>query len=83
MFDAMTADRPYRSAMQVTEALRLISESVGSAVDADCVEALNVMVTEGRRVSHGWSGVFGGLCGGDASGVISQSLRRAAASAAA
>ena len=82
MFDAMTADRPYRSAMQVNEAIRLISESVGSAVDADCVEALNVMVTEGRRVSHGWSGAFGGLCGGDASGVISQSLRRVAASAA-
>ncbi len=40
IFDALTADRPYRGAMPVERALAIMQESVGSAIDADCFEAL-------------------------------------------
>lgn len=39
-YDALTADRPYRAAMPAEQALAIIGESVGTAVDADCYEAL-------------------------------------------
>jgi putative nucleotidyltransferase with HDIG domain len=39
-FDALTADRPYRSAMPVERALGIIGSEVGAAIDADCFEAL-------------------------------------------
>ena len=40
IFDALTADRPYRSAMPVEKALELMAEMCGSAIDGDCFEAL-------------------------------------------
>jgi len=40
IFDAMTADRPYRAAMPISKALALMRESVGSAIDPDCYSAL-------------------------------------------
>jgi HD-GYP domain-containing protein (c-di-GMP phosphodiesterase class II) len=40
IFDALTADRPYRAAMPISKALAIMQESVGSAVDADCLGAL-------------------------------------------
>ena len=40
IFDALTADRPYRAAMPTDEALRVMRASVGSAIDADCLAAL-------------------------------------------
>ena len=40
IFDALTAERPYRAAMSVTKALAIMSEMVGSALDADCFAAL-------------------------------------------
>jgi HD-GYP domain-containing protein (c-di-GMP phosphodiesterase class II) len=40
IFDALTADRPYRAAMPVTEALAIMTDMVGTAIDADCFEAL-------------------------------------------
>ena len=40
VFDALTADRPYRKAMTVERALDIVAEMVGSALDADCVKAL-------------------------------------------
>jgi len=40
IFDALTADRPYRAAMPVTAALGVMSDMVGTAVDADCLAAL-------------------------------------------
>jgi HD-GYP domain-containing protein (c-di-GMP phosphodiesterase class II) len=40
IFDALTAERPYRAAMSVTKALAVMSEMVGSAIDADCFAAL-------------------------------------------
>ena len=43
-YDALTADRPYRSAMSATEALAIIEAEVGNAVDGDCFEALRSVV---------------------------------------
>lgn len=39
-YDALASDRPYRSALGPREALAIMSESVGSAIDPDCFEAL-------------------------------------------
>lgn len=39
-FDALTADRPYRKAMPKGEALDLMGESVGTAIDPRCFEVL-------------------------------------------
>jgi HD-GYP domain-containing protein (c-di-GMP phosphodiesterase class II) len=40
IFDALTADRPYRPAMPVTKALSIMAEMTGTAIDADCFGAL-------------------------------------------
>jgi HD-GYP domain-containing protein (c-di-GMP phosphodiesterase class II) len=40
IFDALTADRPYRPAMPVAKALALMDEMVGTQLDADCFAAL-------------------------------------------
>ena len=40
IFDALTADRPYRAAMPITKALGIMAEMVGTQVDADCFDAL-------------------------------------------
>lgn len=46
-YDALTADRPYRAAMPTDEALAIIGDEVGSAVDGDCFEALRAVVQHG------------------------------------
>ncbi len=40
IFDALTADRPYRAAMPVPKALEVMSEMVDVAIDPTCFEAL-------------------------------------------
>lgn len=40
IFDALTADRPYRAAMPVAKALSIMSEDAGTAIDANCFAAL-------------------------------------------
>jgi len=40
IFDALTAERPYRPAMSTGQALSIMSASVGTAIDADCFDAL-------------------------------------------
>ncbi|EJN11020.1 HD-GYP domain-containing protein [Bradyrhizobium sp. YR681] len=40
IFDALTADRPYRAAMTITKAMAIMSGMVGSQIDADCFAAL-------------------------------------------
>jgi HD-GYP domain-containing protein (c-di-GMP phosphodiesterase class II) len=40
IFDALTAERPYRAAMPVTKALTIMSEMVGTQIDANCFAAL-------------------------------------------
>lgn len=40
VFDALTADRPYRPAMPVSKALTIMSEGLGTATDPCCFDAL-------------------------------------------
>jgi HD-GYP domain-containing protein (c-di-GMP phosphodiesterase class II) len=40
IFDALTADRPYRAAMPVGKALGIMDEMVGTALDPECLSAL-------------------------------------------
>lgn len=40
IFDAITAERPYRSAIPVPRALEMMQEYVGTALDAACLNAL-------------------------------------------
>ncbi len=46
-FDALTADRPYRPAMPVDQALSIMACEVGSAIDGDCFDALEAVVADG------------------------------------
>ncbi len=46
-FDALTADRPYRAALPVEEALAIMEREVGTAIDARCFEALKAVVAAG------------------------------------
>ena len=40
IFDALTADRPYRAAMPVSRAFEIMSRDLGTAIDPDCFAAL-------------------------------------------
>jgi HD-GYP domain-containing protein (c-di-GMP phosphodiesterase class II) len=40
IFDALTADRPYRAAMPVSKALAVMTDMIGTQIDADCFNAL-------------------------------------------
>jgi HD-GYP domain-containing protein (c-di-GMP phosphodiesterase class II) len=40
IFDALTADRPYRAAIPTGQALQIMRDSIGTAIDADCFAAL-------------------------------------------
>jgi HD-GYP domain-containing protein (c-di-GMP phosphodiesterase class II) len=40
IFDALTAERPYRAAMPISKALAIMAEMVGTQIDADCFAAL-------------------------------------------
>jgi HD-GYP domain-containing protein (c-di-GMP phosphodiesterase class II) len=40
IFDALTAERPYRAAMPISKALGVMSEIVGTAIDPDCFDAI-------------------------------------------
>jgi putative nucleotidyltransferase with HDIG domain len=40
IFDALTAERPYRAAMPLAKALGILESDVGSSLDATCFEAL-------------------------------------------
>lgn len=40
VFDALTADRPYRKAMTVSQAFGILERDIGTAFDGDCVAAL-------------------------------------------
>lgn len=45
VFDALTADRPYRPAMKVEEAFALLDRDCGTAFDGECVAALKRAVS--------------------------------------
>jgi HD-GYP domain-containing protein (c-di-GMP phosphodiesterase class II) len=40
IFDALTADRPYRAALPITDALSIMKEMVDAAIDPVCFDAL-------------------------------------------
>jgi HD-GYP domain-containing protein (c-di-GMP phosphodiesterase class II) len=40
IFDALTAERPYRAAMPASKALAIMSEMVGTALDDRCFDGL-------------------------------------------
>jgi HD-GYP domain-containing protein (c-di-GMP phosphodiesterase class II) len=40
VFDALTADRPYRPAMPLSRAMKIMAEGLGTATDPDCYAAL-------------------------------------------
>ena len=44
VFDALTADRPYRAAMTVEEAFAILDRDTGAAFDGECVAALKCAV---------------------------------------
>lgn len=46
-FDALTADRPYRAALAVDQALAIMAEQVGAGIDGDCFAALQAIVARG------------------------------------
>jgi HD-GYP domain-containing protein (c-di-GMP phosphodiesterase class II) len=46
VFDALTADRPYRDAMPVSQALSIMAKDVNTAFDYDCFQALTNAIKE-------------------------------------
>lgn len=53
IFDAISADRPYRGAVPIARTLEMMAETVGTAIDPLCFEALKAVLeaqagTEGR-----------------------------------
>ncbi|MEO7635162.1 MAG: HD domain-containing phosphohydrolase [Sphingomicrobium sp.] len=44
-YDALTADRPYRAAMDSDAALKVMAAEVGVAIDGDCFDALRAIAT--------------------------------------
>jgi putative nucleotidyltransferase with HDIG domain len=47
IFDAISAERPYRGAVPVPKTLEMMAENVGSAIDPLCFEALKQVVDSG------------------------------------
>lgn len=50
VFDALTADRPYRKAMPVSQALAIIKADAGTALDPVCVSALETAIGKSRLI---------------------------------
>jgi HD-GYP domain-containing protein (c-di-GMP phosphodiesterase class II) len=46
IFDALTADRPYRAAMPVKKAMEIMDDMVGDAIDENCYAALKRAVAK-------------------------------------
>lgn len=51
IFDALTADRPYRAAMPVSAALALMRRDVGVAIDPACFQALEAALARSEGAS--------------------------------
>ncbi len=49
VFDAITAERPYRKAAPIARALEMMSEALGSAIDPRCLQALKAAVHETQQ----------------------------------
>lgn len=44
IFDAITAERPYRGALPIEKTLSIMKETVGTAIDPDCFESLQRLI---------------------------------------
>lgn len=51
IFDALTAERPYRAAMPVSKALEIMTSMVDTAIDEDCFDALRRALAQVDEVS--------------------------------
>lgn len=51
IFDALTADRPYRAAMPVSKAFGIMDADAGTAIDASCLAALKRAISEVAAVA--------------------------------
>ena len=40
MFDALSAERPYRAAIPIDEVFKIMERDIGTAFDATCIDAL-------------------------------------------
>jgi HD-GYP domain-containing protein (c-di-GMP phosphodiesterase class II) len=49
IFDALTADRPYRAAMPVARAFEIMAADVGTAIDGRCLDALRQAIAKLER----------------------------------
>lgn len=47
VFDALTADRPYRAAMPLDQALGIMAKGSGTAFDPACLNALDLVLSDG------------------------------------
>jgi len=48
IFDAITAERPYRGAVPVAQTLQMMQKTVGTALDPECYEALKIAMADFR-----------------------------------
>ena len=46
IFDAITADRPYRGPIPIPEAIAIMEKERGTAIDGDCLDALKCALPE-------------------------------------
>lgn len=49
IFDALSADRPYRAAMSTDKALSIMKDDAGSGIDRHCFEALRAAIHRAER----------------------------------
>ena len=51
VFDALTADRPYRAALPIPTALSIMEKDVGAAIDPRCFAALDRALAKARAIA--------------------------------
>ena len=51
VFDALTADRPYRAALPIPAALSIMQKDVGAAIDPRCFVALDRAIAKAREMA--------------------------------
>ncbi len=61
IFDALTAERPYRGAMPVEKALGIMRADVGTAIDGDCLTALEAALAKAENGPTGVAAAPAGL----------------------
>jgi HD-GYP domain-containing protein (c-di-GMP phosphodiesterase class II) len=53
IFDAITAERPYRGAVPVDKTLAIMADTVGTAIDAHCFEHLKKIIQRSPELFPG------------------------------